>query len=71
MTTPKPARQDPPRRSPPVFKGGDRRIVLTRFHEDHVGGASELGALTGAEVLAHPLDTPVVRGEVPGQPPMF
>lgn len=43
-----------------------RRIVLTHFHEDHAGGAGELAAATGAEVLAHHLDAPVVRGEVPG-----
>ncbi|MFI5673728.1 MBL fold metallo-hydrolase [Streptomyces cellulosae] len=48
-----------------------RRIVLTHFHEDHVGGAGELAAATGAEVLAHRLDAPVVRGEIPGPPPVF
>ncbi|MFJ9348037.1 MBL fold metallo-hydrolase [Streptomyces sp. NPDC101237] len=48
-----------------------RRIVLTHFHEDHVGGAAELAALSGAEVLAHRLDAPVIRGELPGAPPVF
>jgi glyoxylase-like metal-dependent hydrolase (beta-lactamase superfamily II) len=48
-----------------------RRIVLTHFHEDHAGGAGELAASTGAEVLAHRLDAPVVRGDVPGPPPVF
>ncbi|WP_405875564.1 MULTISPECIES: MBL fold metallo-hydrolase [unclassified Streptomyces] len=51
--------------------GNVRRIVLTHFHEDHAGGAGELAALTGAEVLAHPLDAPAVRGEVPGPSPVF
>ncbi|MFD7461136.1 MULTISPECIES: MBL fold metallo-hydrolase [unclassified Streptomyces] len=48
-----------------------RRIVLTHFHEDHVGGAAEFAALSGAEVLAHHLDAPFVRGERPGPPPAF
>lgn len=48
-----------------------RRIVLTHFHEDHAGGAGEFAALSGAEVLVHRLDTPVVRGDAPGPPPLF
>ncbi|MFD5340479.1 MBL fold metallo-hydrolase [Streptomyces hawaiiensis] len=48
-----------------------RRIVLTHFHEDHAGGAGEFAALSGAEVLAHRLDAPAVRGDVPGPPPVF
>jgi glyoxylase-like metal-dependent hydrolase (beta-lactamase superfamily II) len=51
--------------------GTVRRIVLTHFHEDHAGGAGELAALTGAEVLAHPLDASAVLGEVPGPAPVF
>ncbi|ANP53193.1 glyoxylase-like metal-dependent hydrolase (beta-lactamase superfamily II) [Streptomyces griseochromogenes] len=51
--------------------GDVRRIVLTHFHEDHAGGAGEFAALSGAEVLAHRLDAPFVRGERPGPPPRF
>ncbi|MFI8169700.1 MBL fold metallo-hydrolase [Streptomyces sp. NPDC086081] len=48
-----------------------RRIVLTHFHEDHAGGAAEFAALSGAEVLAHRLDAPFVRGDAPGPEPVF
>jgi glyoxylase-like metal-dependent hydrolase (beta-lactamase superfamily II) len=47
------------------------RVVLTHFHEDHAGGAGEFAALSGAEVLAHHLDAPVVRGTAPGPEPVF
>ncbi|MFE9133165.1 MBL fold metallo-hydrolase [Streptomyces sp. NPDC007355] len=42
-----------------------RRIVLTHCHRDHVGSAQELADRHGAEILAHRLDAPVVRGEAP------
>ncbi|MFF8831444.1 MBL fold metallo-hydrolase [Streptomyces sp. NPDC015131] len=48
-----------------------RRIVLTHCHRDHVGAAGELSARYGAEVLAHPLDAPVVRGEAPVPDPVL
>ncbi|MFD3559458.1 MBL fold metallo-hydrolase [Streptomyces sp. NPDC058686] len=48
-----------------------RRIVVTHFHEDHAGGAGEFAALSGAQVWAHPLDAPFVRGERPGPAPVF
>ncbi|MGW4567709.1 MBL fold metallo-hydrolase [Streptomyces sp. NPDC004561] len=51
--------------------GDVRRIVLTHFHEDHAGGAGEFAALSGAEVLAHQLDAPFVRDELPGPLPRF
>ncbi|MFE3516183.1 MBL fold metallo-hydrolase [Streptomyces sp. NPDC059166] len=40
-----------------------RRIVLTHGHRDHYGAAGELARRHGAEVLAHRLDAPFVRGE--------
>lgn len=39
------------------------RIVLTHGHRDHYGAAQELADRHGAEILAHPLDAPVIRGE--------
>lgn len=47
------------------------RVVLTHYHEDHAGGAAEVGAWDGVEVLAHRLDAPVIRGELPPPPPVF
>ncbi|MFF7256153.1 MBL fold metallo-hydrolase [Streptomyces microflavus] len=41
------------------------RIVLTHGHRDHCGAAQELADRHGAEILAHPLDAPVIRGELP------
>lgn len=40
-------------------------ILLTHQHVDHVGGAAELAALSGAEVIAHPLDAPAIEGTEP------
>jgi glyoxylase-like metal-dependent hydrolase (beta-lactamase superfamily II) len=48
-----------------------RRVVLTHFHEDHAGGAAELAALTGAQVLAHAADAAVLRREVPAPEPVL
>jgi glyoxylase-like metal-dependent hydrolase (beta-lactamase superfamily II) len=48
-----------------------RRIVLTHFHEDHAGGAGAFARLSGAEVYAHGLDAPYVRGERPGPRPVY
>ncbi|MEE1755335.1 MBL fold metallo-hydrolase [Streptomyces sp. SP18CS02] len=48
-----------------------RRIVLTHGHGDHVGAAGELAGRFGAEVMAHRLDAPVVRGEVPVPEPVL
>ena len=40
-----------------------RHLLLTHQHIDHVGGAAALAAATGAEVIAHPLDTPAIEGK--------
>lgn len=42
-----------------------RTIILTHQHVDHMGGAAELASLSGAEVLAHPLDIPAIEGKSP------
>lgn len=42
-----------------------RRIVLTHCHRDHVGCAEELAARYGAQVVAHRLEAPIVRGDAP------
>jgi glyoxylase-like metal-dependent hydrolase (beta-lactamase superfamily II) len=46
-----------------------RRILLTHQHVDHVGGAAALAAESGAEVVAHPLDTPAIEGKGPRELP--
>jgi glyoxylase-like metal-dependent hydrolase (beta-lactamase superfamily II) len=49
---------------------GDVHIVLlTHHHPDHVGGLGEVQRRSGARVVAHRLDVPVIdgsRGEVQG-----
>ncbi|MFF4947444.1 MBL fold metallo-hydrolase [Streptomyces rubiginosohelvolus] len=42
-----------------------RHIVITHGHRDHYGAAQELADRYGAEILAHALDAPVIRGERP------
>lgn len=45
-----------------------RRIVITHAHPDHVQGAAELRARTGAPILIHPQDEPwLMTGHVPRQ----
>ncbi|MBB5801689.1 glyoxylase-like metal-dependent hydrolase (beta-lactamase superfamily II) [Saccharothrix ecbatanensis] len=50
--------------------GRIERIVLTHFHDDHIGSAAELRALTDAPVYAHGLEAPVIRGDAPAPPPI-
>jgi glyoxylase-like metal-dependent hydrolase (beta-lactamase superfamily II) len=45
------------------------RVVLTHFHEDHMGSAADVRAWNGAEVVAHAAEAPFVRGAEPGPPP--
>jgi len=47
------------------------QIVVTHSHADHSGALAELADRTGARVLVHALDAPVVRGDVPEPPPVL
>jgi glyoxylase-like metal-dependent hydrolase (beta-lactamase superfamily II) len=46
-------------------------IVLTHFHDDHMGSAMELARWSGAEVVAGADDAPFIRGDQPGPEPRF
>jgi glyoxylase-like metal-dependent hydrolase (beta-lactamase superfamily II) len=45
--------------------------VLTHYHDDHVGGATELIERSGARVLAYRADALVIRGLQPQMPPVL
>lgn len=45
-----------------------RRLIITHHHIDHVGGAPEVVALTGAEVWAHHADAGVIDGSQAREP---
>lgn len=47
------------------------RLVLTHFHDDHVGSAAEVSSWGAVQVVAHAMDAPAIRGEVSGPPPNF
>lgn len=42
-----------------------KRILITHAHPDHAGGLSALQQATGAQVLCHALEKPVIQGEIP------
>ena len=46
-----------------------RRVVLTHFHDDHVGAAAEICEWGDVEVVAHAADAPVIRGAAAVPPP--
>jgi glyoxylase-like metal-dependent hydrolase (beta-lactamase superfamily II) len=48
-----------------------RRVLLTHFHEDHVGSAADVADWGDVQVVAHRLDAPVIRGEIDGPPPIL
>jgi glyoxylase-like metal-dependent hydrolase (beta-lactamase superfamily II) len=48
-----------------------RRLFLTHFHGDHVGGAAEITTWGDVAVYAHRDDAPMIRGEAEGPPPVL
>jgi glyoxylase-like metal-dependent hydrolase (beta-lactamase superfamily II) len=40
------------------------RVVLTHFHDDHVGAAAEVRQWGDIEIVAHAADAPIIRGHV-------
>ena len=41
-----------------------KRIVITHAHYDHIGGLAQLKEMTGAQIIAHPLEKKVLQGEM-------
>lgn len=39
-----------------------KRILVTHQHIDHIGGLAAIADATGAEIWAHPTDTPAIEG---------
>lgn len=48
-----------------------RRLVLTHYHVDHVGGAAEIVGWGDVTVYAHAVDAPVIRGTATGPSPQL
>ncbi|MCE3275662.1 MAG: putative metallo-beta-lactamase-like protein [Propionibacteriaceae bacterium] len=43
-------------------------ILLTHWHPDHIGGVAELRRRSGARVVAHAMDAPLITGVVKARP---
>lgn len=48
-----------------------RRLVLTHFHADHVGGAAEIVSWGTVAVVAHRAEAAILGGAQAGPPPRF
>jgi glyoxylase-like metal-dependent hydrolase (beta-lactamase superfamily II) len=46
-----------------------KRVVLTHFHDDHMGAAAEVREWGEVVVIAPRAEAPIIRGEQPGRPP--
>jgi glyoxylase-like metal-dependent hydrolase (beta-lactamase superfamily II) len=46
-------------------------ILLTHWHDDHTGGLAELRRRSGATVVAHAVDAPVITGAETPEPTRF
>jgi glyoxylase-like metal-dependent hydrolase (beta-lactamase superfamily II) len=47
------------------------RVVLTHAHGDHAGSAAEIRRCSDAPVIAHRLEAPLIRGDVPIPAPVL
>jgi glyoxylase-like metal-dependent hydrolase (beta-lactamase superfamily II) len=45
-----------------------KRILITHAHPDHIGGLAKLQVATGAQVVAHPLEWPIIADKVSETP---
>jgi glyoxylase-like metal-dependent hydrolase (beta-lactamase superfamily II) len=45
-----------------------KRILITHAHPDHIGGLAKLQATTGAQVVAHAVEWPLLVRQVPSLP---
>jgi glyoxylase-like metal-dependent hydrolase (beta-lactamase superfamily II) len=45
-----------------------KRILITHAHPDHIGGLAKLQAATGAQVVAHSLEWPLLVRQLPALP---
>ena len=48
-----------------------RRLVLTHFHQDHIGAAAAIAGWGDVEVMAHHADVPFIRAGATGPPPTW